>query len=213
MFIGKNLFFQTKKNSHISSILLENVQTLTFEQGKYTTGRRSSPIPQLNCLKNCEHTPPAIQCYNRGLSDRDVQWQCETQLRSGLELGNFVVSCEGFSHPDDPYVLIGSCGIEYNLLGSPNHVTQVPKDTIVKNRPTRYFRNLTIFVLFVISIIWLFFYYSTKSLIPQNNSTQQNHYTGSFLSIEKDKQDKQLDERLYPNVKNQDSGDDKQHIM
>ena len=31
-------------------IPLSSVQTLTFQKGVYTTGRRVSPIPQLNCI-------------------------------------------------------------------------------------------------------------------------------------------------------------------
>jgi hypothetical protein len=29
------------------------------------------------------------------------------------------VSCEGFDYPDDPYILVGSCGVEYKLNGHP----------------------------------------------------------------------------------------------
>jgi hypothetical protein len=45
----------------------------------------------------------------------NVQWKCEADLDSSVRFGNNVVSCEGYSHPDDPYVLKGSCGLEYTL--------------------------------------------------------------------------------------------------
>jgi len=36
-------------------------------------------------------------------------------MDSNLKFGNIEVSCEGYDHPDDPYVLRGSCGLEYTL--------------------------------------------------------------------------------------------------
>jgi hypothetical protein len=30
-------------------------------------------------------------------------------------LGSVTVACEGYDYPDDPYVLAGSCGLEYSL--------------------------------------------------------------------------------------------------
>lgn len=30
-------------------------------------------------------------------------------------VGKLVVSCEGYSHKDDPFVLVGSCGLRYGL--------------------------------------------------------------------------------------------------
>ena len=29
--------------------------------------------------------------------------------------GKISVSCEGYDYPDDPYVLAGSCGLEYTI--------------------------------------------------------------------------------------------------
>jgi hypothetical protein len=33
----------------------------------------------------------------------------------GYRLGKIEVVCEGYDYPDDPYILKGSCGLEYNL--------------------------------------------------------------------------------------------------
>ena len=30
-------------------------------------------------------------------------------------LGSVTVACEGYDYPDDPYILAGSCGLEYSL--------------------------------------------------------------------------------------------------
>ena len=42
---------------HGRAIPVENVKTLHFHKGKDTTYRRSSPMPQLRCLKGCEFEP------------------------------------------------------------------------------------------------------------------------------------------------------------
>jgi len=31
------------------------------------------------------------------------------------KFGQVQVTCEGFNYPDDPYVLAGSCGLEYTI--------------------------------------------------------------------------------------------------
>ncbi|KAK0394068.1 hypothetical protein QR680_000553 [Steinernema hermaphroditum] len=35
--------------------------------------------------------------------------------RKSTDLEQISVLCDGFDHPGDPYVLHGSCGLEYNL--------------------------------------------------------------------------------------------------
>lgn len=36
-------------------------------------------------------------------------------MDNAYRFGRIEVSCEGFNHPDDPYILGGSCGLEYTL--------------------------------------------------------------------------------------------------
>ena len=36
-------------------------------------------------------------------------------MDNAYKFGRIEVSCEGFSHPDDAYILKGSCGLEYSL--------------------------------------------------------------------------------------------------
>ena len=36
-------------------------------------------------------------------------------MDNAYKFGRIEVSCEGFNHPDDPYILKGSCGLEYAL--------------------------------------------------------------------------------------------------
>ena len=32
-------------------------------------------------------------------------------MNNGYKFGKIEVSCEGYDHPDDPYILKGSCGV------------------------------------------------------------------------------------------------------
>lgn len=36
-------------------------------------------------------------------------------MDAAFRFGRVEVSCEGFSHPDDPYILRGSCGLEFTI--------------------------------------------------------------------------------------------------
>merc|ERR1719150_1320057 len=99
-------------------VRLEDVQVLTLTRGAMTTGRRSSPVPQLACVGGSgrgEEQPERVQCYNRGSDGRGVQWECKADMDNGLRFGQVEVVCEGYDHPDDPYILAGSCGLEYTL--------------------------------------------------------------------------------------------------
>ncbi|XP_071510963.1 store-operated calcium entry-associated regulatory factor-like [Diadema antillarum] len=100
-------------------VRLEDVSVLTLHNGKMTAARRSSPVPQLKCVggtAGChEFTPQVVQCYNRGSDGYDVQWECKTDMDNAYRFGQIEVTCEGYSSPDDDYVLKGSCGLEYTL--------------------------------------------------------------------------------------------------
>ncbi|XP_058496027.1 store-operated calcium entry-associated regulatory factor-like [Solea solea] len=101
------------------SVLLRDVQVLTLYKGRFTRGRRSQPIPQLQCVGGTAgcHTfvPEVVQCQNKGWDGVDVQWECKTDMGNSYRFGRIEVSCEGYSHPNDAYILKGSCGLEYSL--------------------------------------------------------------------------------------------------
>ncbi|KAK0394064.1 hypothetical protein QR680_000553 [Steinernema hermaphroditum] len=60
----------------------------------------------------CDRFPPrSVQCYKRGSDGIDVQWECKADIPKKYRFGQISVSCEGFDHPGDPYVLHGSCGM------------------------------------------------------------------------------------------------------
>jgi len=99
-------------------VLLKDVQVLTLKAGQMTTGRRSSPVQQLNCVGGSargQFNPQVVQCYNRGWDGQDVQWECKSDMDNLYRFGSVEVVCEGYDYPDDPYILKGSCGLEYTL--------------------------------------------------------------------------------------------------
>ena len=104
-------------------VLLGDVHALTFKSGEYTAGRRSSPIPQLNCVGGNGRDmamgrgslPSVIQCQNQGSDGKDAQWACTAELDDDFRLGVADVTCEGYEYPNDPYVLEGSCGLEFTI--------------------------------------------------------------------------------------------------
>lgn len=98
---------------------LGDIKTLTLHRGRMTATQRGSPIRQLECVGGnaCgRFEPEVMQCYNQGADDRgEVQWKCQAEMPKAYRLGATTVSCEGFTSPDDDFVLEGSCGVEYTL--------------------------------------------------------------------------------------------------
>jgi len=104
-----------------SAILLSKVRTLTLYGDKQTTHRRVSAIPQLACVggNGCKHHEvDLMRCTNAGseYDAEDVQWTCSASLPSEFKLGSTEVICEGYDNADDPWVLKGSCAVEYRLV-------------------------------------------------------------------------------------------------
>ena len=57
-------------------VRLQDVQVLTLKDGKMTTGKRSSPVSQLNCVGGSAKgafRPQVVQCKNMGWDGQDVQ--------------------------------------------------------------------------------------------------------------------------------------------
>lgn len=55
-----------------------------------TTGRRSSPIPQLSCVGGTAQgrfAPKTVQCYNKGFNGLDVQWECKADMPIDYQFG------------------------------------------------------------------------------------------------------------------------------
>ncbi|SPO04547.1 uncharacterized protein DNG_07232 [Cephalotrichum gorgonifer] len=105
-----------------NAIFLSEVRTLTLRSPSKTTSRRVAPIPQLKCVSPAPlcalHRIDVMRCTNQGSSygTEDVEWSCTAELPPELRLGSTEVVCEGYAHKDDPYVLKGSCGVEYRVV-------------------------------------------------------------------------------------------------
>jgi hypothetical protein len=128
----------------ISQVLLSKVRSLTLRDGHETSHRRVSALPQLNCvggnakgLYNVEE----MRCKNSGsqYDVEDIQWTCQASLPADFKLGSTEVICEGYDSPDDPYILKGSCGVEYRLVltpqGEQNYGSR--SEPAWKSKPTR----------------------------------------------------------------------------
>lgn len=97
-----------------------DIQVITVRKGHMTTHRRVGAYPQIVCSgPHCGSAPDVIQCVNKGWSGSSVQWACEAQMASDLHFGPMKITCEGWDGPGDPYVLAGSCSLEYELKRDP----------------------------------------------------------------------------------------------
>jgi SOCE-associated regulatory factor of calcium homoeostasis len=104
-----------------NSVLLTQVKTLTLRKDAKTSHRRVPAIPQLKCVGGSGrglYDIDVMQCKNQGsdYDDDNVQWTCTATLPEEFKLGSTDVICEGYDSPQDPYILKGSCGVEYRLL-------------------------------------------------------------------------------------------------
>eukprot|EP00053_Salpingoeca_punica_P014512 m.131916 g.131916 ORF g.131916 m.131916 type:complete len:943 (-) comp16474_c4_seq7:739-3567(-) len=105
-------------------VLLQDVRTLTLRSGQYTTGRRSAPVPQIKCIggsAGCNAADIRVMQCNQQYNE---QWECKADLPNEVSFGETTVVCEGYDNPNDPYILVGSCGVEYTLEGRPQHNRQ-----------------------------------------------------------------------------------------
>lgn len=107
-------------SSCYDKILLKDIKSIVLRQGQCTTARRTHAVPQLSCVGGTASYSQSskvdnVMCTNKGFDGRDAVWECKAQLPDTVKLGRFEVNCEGYSYPNDPYVLVGSCGLEYEL--------------------------------------------------------------------------------------------------
>ena len=96
-----------------------DVKTLTFHKNSLTTGIRSQPRSQLQCMSGaCQYANKinAIQCTNNGANEYNLmQWMCNGNLPNGVDLGSVTVVCEGCTSSTDENKLKGSCSLMYEL--------------------------------------------------------------------------------------------------
>jgi len=111
---------------HHDRVLLSDVETLTFNVDSITNRRRTAASPQLQCIGGTaagQDEPKVAQCYNRGSDGNDIQWECNAVIDKQYRFGRMEVNCEGYDFPDDPYILRGSCRLQYILNSSQLELT------------------------------------------------------------------------------------------
>ena len=65
---------------------LADVGSLVFKRGEMTTGKRTRPVAQLNCVGGDARAEMAgsiesVECRNVGRDDRgEVQWKCDAKM-------------------------------------------------------------------------------------------------------------------------------------
>ncbi|KAF2474116.1 DUF1183-domain-containing protein [Lindgomyces ingoldianus] len=116
-------------------IKLSNVQSLTLRKGLETSHRRVPALPQLKCIGGSAkglYEVDVMRCKNSGYdyNEEDIQWTCTASLPEEFKLGSTDVICEGYDSPNDPYILKGSCGVEYRLV-----LTSKGEEKYGKKRP------------------------------------------------------------------------------
>ncbi|OJD10086.1 hypothetical protein ACJ73_09943, partial [Blastomyces percursus] len=118
-----NAYNPSKSPGSKNAVLLSSIQSLTLYANRKTSHRRVPAVQQSTCIgpfkKICAlYTPDVIRCINQGhdYDENDVQWTCTAQLPPEFKLGSTDVICEGYRDKEDPWVLKGSCGVEYRLL-------------------------------------------------------------------------------------------------
>jgi len=174
------------------SVLLSDVKALTFQRGSYTTGKRSSPIPQLQCVGGDassahQYQPTIVQCRNMGEDySGNIQWKCEAELDSSVRFGRTDVSCEGYNNPNDPYILRGSCGLEYSLEYTEQGKRQNSQhsnyhyshfdNSYYGNTNSSNFGKIFLWVLLIIIVFGLLLQCSQNRNHGINRSTPPNNY-------------------------------------
>lgn len=102
-------------------VKLSKIQSLTLRKGLQTSHRRVSAVPQLKCVGGSargHYEVDVMRCKNSGADydEENIQWTCTASLPEEFKLGSTDVICEGYDYPEDPYILKGSCGVEYRLV-------------------------------------------------------------------------------------------------
>ncbi|CAD5215863.1 unnamed protein product [Bursaphelenchus xylophilus] len=157
-------------------VLLRDVTSVTLKRGEYTTGRRSSSVPQLQCVGGTAYgkfSPKVVQCYNRGFDGVDVQWECKAEMPDQYEFGKITVSCEGYDRPNDPFILAGSCGLEYELDYSKKGVSggyykaSYPEDKTI---------TVVFYIVFAIVVLYIIYNWVT----PRDGAAGTAGYGGDY---------------------------------
>ncbi|KAF9565259.1 DUF1183-domain-containing protein [Agrocybe pediades] len=162
----------------MAKVELAKINALTFYKDARTTARRTSPMPQLVCVgKPCRlFQPEVVRCTSLGGVGTDIDWKCEADLPDSLRFGKVEVSCEGWSKPGDPYVLKGSCSLEYRLLHVPGSLRDTDSPLFKSNSLDWPSTLFTLLWLAVLAFILYGFYQSCTGRNRTTNAPRQTGY-------------------------------------
>lgn len=116
-----NFIFATNEEQQ-ERVKLSDISVITLYRDKLSNARRLPPMPQLRCINTYGNTkcsmyqPSVVQCFNKGYDGIYINWECESDLNKTIQFGEIRVTCEGYDHPGDAFILEGSCALEYTLV-------------------------------------------------------------------------------------------------
>ena len=127
LFLLTPMFLLGSSNA-TNGVRLDDVKTLRLYSDRMTETGRGKAISQMSCLGGdacgySKYRPLTVQCDNMGSDGVETQWSCDAELHPYVRLGELAVNCEGYLSPTDENILIGSCGLEYNLEFTGAHKT------------------------------------------------------------------------------------------
>ncbi len=100
-------------------VLVSEVTSIVLHEDQLAAGRRGPPKPQLRCVKGCHlGMVRSATCETEGLDNRgnSPSWKCTTDLPETYRLGVTMVVCEGWTNPDDRFILEDSCVLWYTVV-------------------------------------------------------------------------------------------------
>lgn len=58
-----------------------------------------------------------VECENTGYNQEKSKynWRCHADISNKVVFNHVEVICEGYDYPEDDYILVGSCGLEFTL--------------------------------------------------------------------------------------------------
>jgi cbb3-type cytochrome oxidase subunit 3 len=99
-----------------------------------------------------------MRCENAGADydEGSIQWTCKVDVPEYFKLGSTDVLCEGYSSSKDPYVLKGSCGVEYRLLLTEKGEQKYGYSYSTSTHQSSALFNAFFWILFVGVVVWVF---------------------------------------------------------
>ncbi|KAI0077312.1 hypothetical protein K474DRAFT_1661945 [Panus rudis PR-1116 ss-1] len=102
-------------------IAFATIRSLSFYRDYKALNKNggASVYLQTHCLgKTCQwDAPSVVHCDKVDITDlkRDATWKCRAELPEATYFENATITCLDWLYPNDPYVVRGSCRLQYHL--------------------------------------------------------------------------------------------------